>query len=436
MKKISNTLFKHYLQNKITELLPKNWNEKPYKEILDYIINLFNTHNLGKNYYGYHNIDHELEVSYITMLIGTSKKINQQDLKYLYIASLLHDFDPIKIIDKPHEESVIKFLEFDKKLKEIINEFKLSFDIIKVLILRTTYPWEGKLKKKAEKKINTVFNVLNDKKYDKDHIMEIGWYLSVIDRISGYAIGNFNKSMDIAKKNAHSLAWHPSLIVRNTIIYFENLFNNESYMCNYVLNLLPTTLQKNFLNNIFKFMKLRQQEIKIKSNYLYNNMSFVSKIEQNNNRTNTKFIKTLLSIYVELPKPLQINKNDFIKSIKDKNVILTTLRLKNQTGKIIGFAKGGPIENYSFKQKINDENYGLKNTIFLEPIALKMGYWGLHGGRMMRHVFTSQARDKKFKFLASFALRNVIKKRIKNKEEIKFVKLFNPERWDYYRIKL
>ena len=102
----------------------------------------------------------------------------------------------------------------------------------------------------------------------------------------------------------------------------------------------------------------------------------------------------------------------------------------------MGLQKAAPIENYNFKQKINDKNYGLNNTIFLEPIALKMGYWGLHGGRKMRHVFTMQARIKRFKFLASFALRNVIRNRFKNNEEIKFVKLFNPERWDYYRIQL
>ena len=41
-------------------------------------------------------------------------------------------------------------------------------------------------------------------------------------------------------------------------------------------------------------------------------------------------------------KPLQFNKNNFEKSIKDKNVILNTLRLQNLNGKIIGFAKGGP----------------------------------------------------------------------------------------------
>jgi hypothetical protein len=39
----------------------------------------------------------------------------------------------------------------------------------------------------------------------------------------------------------------------------------------------------------------------------------------------------------------------------------------------------------------------------------------------------------KYKYLTSFALRDVIKSRI-DKERAEFVTLFDPERWDYYRI--
>ena len=38
--------------------------------------------------------------------------------KYLYAAALFHDFDPQKNVDKPHEESVIRFISLDKKLHE------------------------------------------------------------------------------------------------------------------------------------------------------------------------------------------------------------------------------------------------------------------------------------------------------------------------------
>ncbi len=93
------------------------------------------------------------------------------------------------------------------------------------------------------------------------------------------------------------------------------------------------------------------------------------------------------------------------------------------------------MENYRLRPEIRDENYGLNNTIFLEPLALKMGYWGLKGGSEMRHMFIMQAHAKKYKYLTSFALRDVIKSRV-DKESAEFVTRFDPERWDYYRIKI
>ena len=57
---------------------------------------------------------------------------------------------------------------------------------------------------------------------------------------------------------------------------------------------------------------------------------------------------TLLSIYRELPKPLQFTRDDFIDSINDPDTILNTLRVGNSKGPIVGFAKGGPLEKYHF----------------------------------------------------------------------------------------
>ena len=162
------------------------------------------------------------------------------------------------------------------------------------------------------------------------------------------------------------------------------------------------------------------------------NIKFIPKVETK--IKNKYFIKILLSIYTELPKPLQLD-NNFNKSIRNSNIILITLRIGNKNGQVIGFAKGAPLEKYKFRQKINDKNFGIENTVFLEPIALKSGYWGLHGGSDMRYLFIHEAR-KKFKFLTSFALRNVIKNRIIKNSNIEFVTKFNPEHWDYYRIKL
>ena len=65
-----------------------------------------------------------------------------------------------------------------------------------------------------------------------------------------------------------------------------------------------------------------------------------------------------------------------------------------------------------------------------------MGYWGLKGGREIRLLFLMQAQSKGYKYLSSFALRDVIEERMRRNEKIEFVKQFDPERWDYYRVRL
>ena len=128
--------------------------------------------------------------------------------------------------------------------------------------------------------------------------------------------------------------------------------------------------------------------------------------------------------------------DDFVESIHDKDTILNTLRIGDSRGPIIGFAKGGPLEKYNFQLKINDENHGKNNTAFLEPLALKNGYWGFHGGREIRQLFLMQVHAQGFQFMTSFAMRDVIQYRINQKKGIEFVKKFDPERWDYYRVTL
>lgn len=417
--------------------------EDCFSEMLDYTIELFETQGLGTDYYGYHNINHELEVTYVSLLAANLnedglRKFSKEDLKYLYTAALFHDFDPQKNVDKPHEESVLKFISMDKKLRELLEEAKLDLEIIKVLILRTTYPWSGQLKENAERQIKDCFRnselTRNNEQYQEE-IMRLGWFLSVADRISGYALGNFSKAMEMAKMNAHALAWRPSLIVRSSVAYFEELLNKETDMCKTILKSLPKHMRKNFFDTVLSFMNIRQQEISIQANYAYDSLKLIPTIEQIPTRKDPQFIKSLYSIFLELPTPLQFNKDRFEESVKDPNIILNTLRINDHKGEIVGFAKGGPLETYQLRPEIRDENYGLGNTIFLEPLALKMGYWGLKGGSEMRHLFIMQAHSKKYKHLTSFALREVIRARV-NKENAEFVTLFDPERWDYYRIKI
>ena len=110
--------------------------------------------------------------------------------------------------------------------------------------------------------------------------------------------------------------------------------------------------------------------------------------------------------------------------------------MNDENDTIIGFAKGSPLENYILRAEINDENFGKRNTVFLEPIALKMGYWGLGAGHQLRQSFLMQSHTMNFRFLTSFAFRDVIEKRTESMEKAEFVFKFDPERWDYYRIEL
>lgn len=424
----------------LNQMVQNELGDDCYVEMLDYTIDLFESQGLGREYYGYHNINHELEVTYVSLLAKDQKKIlfTTEDMKYLYVAALFHDFDPQKNVDKPHEESVIKFISMDKKLSQLIKTANIDLEIIKVLILRTTYPWSGELRKNAEMQIKQCFEnselTRNNIQYQQ-HIIEMGWYLSVVDRISGYALGDFSKAMMMAKMNAHALAWKPSLIVRSAVAYFEELLNKETDMTREVLKVLSKEMRKNFFDTVLSFMRIRQQEISIQAYCAYENLKLVPTIESMTTRKDPNFIKTLYDIFMELPTPLQFQKEKFEESVKDPQVIINTLRLNDKNGEIIGFSKGGPLENYKLREEIRDENYGLENTIFLEPLALKMGYWGLKGGSEMRHMFIMQSHSMKYKYLTSFALRDVIRARIE-KEEAEFVTMFDPERWDYYRIKI
>lgn len=431
------------LRNEIINLANSEGLDKPhYKKMLDYTIELFETQGLGTDYYGYHNIEHELEVTYITLLAATRDReafeIQERDLEYLYTASLFHDFDPQKSIDKPHEESVVQFISLDMELKKLLDEADLDIDIITVLILRTAYPWAGKLKEDSEKKIKECFkrsNITKNNEQKQEHFMNLGWFLSVIDRVSGYALGDFSKALEMAKKNAHALTWHPSLITQRSVSYFEDLLNKESKMCQNVLRSLPNEMRKNFMNSVLSFMRMREKEIKITSECVFDRLKLVPCIDSIKTREDNNFISKIFSIYDEMPKPLQLTRIGFTDSVKNDETIFVTLRLNDNDGEIIGFAKGGPLEKYNLRKEISDVNFGQKNTIFLEPIVIKMGYWGFGGGSQLRDLFYKEARERNYKLLTSFGLRDVIRERV-SKESAEFVTLFDPEHWDYYRVNL
>ena len=432
----------HPLKNKIQELLDESEKSEIFYKMLDYTIHIFETQGLGRDYYGYHNIDHELEVTYITLLAAIwekkLQKLDQSDVEYLFVAALFHDFDPQKSVDRPQEESVVKFISLDVELKKLISEAGLDIEILKALILRTAYPWTGEFKEEPEKLMKECFerSEITKNNLEKQlHYTELGWFLSVADRIGGYAIGDFSVAMEKAKKNAHAFAWHQSMIVRMSVNYFETLLNNESQMCRRVLHALPTEIRKNFMETVLSFMKLRQEEIRIESKFEYEHQKFETKIDSVEERDSDEFINSLTEIYNELPQPLQLQKFGFAKSILDSDTILVTLRVSDEKQTIVGYAKGGPLEKYQLYSGIEDENYGKKNTIFLEPIAMKLGYWGLGGGTRLRKTFSLLANSQRYRYLTSFALRDLIQKKM-GSENVEFVTMLDPEHWDYYRVDL
>ena len=432
-----------HLKNEVIRLAEKNGFTEPcYKTMLDYTINNLQSSGLGEKYYGYHNIDHLLEIPLGVLLVGNSKQIpnlSSEDLKYLFVSAIFHDFEPDKIIDKPSEDNVLKNLSSDHIIKNLIAQSGTDFEIIKAIILRTAYPWRGEVRENGEKSIQKCFEHSEFTKNSPEkceHYIWLGWLLSVIDRMTSYALGDFSKAMHVAKMNSHALGWHPDVLVQRSVAYFDDLVKNEFKMSNLVLQCLSKEMNENFMKNVQSFTELRDQEIKIQNDFTNKKLKFVTKMEHMKIKHDVKFVNKLNSIFLQLPRPLRFNENNFIESLTDSETILTTLRLNTLDGTIIGFAKGGPLENYKLRSEINDLNHGKGNTIFLEPIALSMGYWGLGAGHRLRQSFLMQAHTMNFEYLTSFAFRDVIASRVNGMEKAEFVTKFDPERWDYYRVSL
>jgi len=69
--------------------------DKPcFTKMLDYTIEIFEDQGLGKDYYGYHNITHELEVTYVTLVAANWKSpidsIHKMMEDKLTVSHLLH----------------------------------------------------------------------------------------------------------------------------------------------------------------------------------------------------------------------------------------------------------------------------------------------------------------------------------------------------------
>lgn len=464
--------------------LEKRWTKK----IVRHAVSEFSKKGLGLDYYGYHNIDHELEATYFALLsanghIKLSNKddsiFSNEDIKYLFVAALFHDYDPAKQFDKPNEESIEWFLRNDPEIRKFIDIIGIDINVVIAIIYRTAYPFNGKIAEFATKRIHELLSINGLSKDNNDskrieHYQRLGWFLSVCERMAGYALDDFEHANKLARSNAHSLGWHPSVINEESVKYFDAI-KQENEMLQFVLKGIPDNLRKNFFNNIESFQNLNEEEKKIRNLTRMKEISFVYKIERigdgrNNDRMSNFDIDVrncVLNIYNNLPIPLKLGERYFISSLSNPDTILITLRIKkehsrsyqdnNQDNKeketksaldiseenntyenetIVGYVKGGPIEAYNLRRGTFDENYGKKNTVYMEWICIKPGYWGSSGGHILRMNFLLEAKKRGYKFITGYVHRNVIIKRISKGEIIQIVQKYDPDKLDYYRIDL
>ena len=130
------------------------------------------------------------------------------------------------------------------------------------------------------------------------------------------------------------------------------------------------------------------------------------------------------------------NEREFIESISCKETILVSLRVKEDYKRIVGYVKGGPLESYTLRQGTLDENYGRGNTVFMEWISIRPGYWGQGGGHLLRMEFLNEAKKRGYNFATSYVHRNVIVRRIDAGERLVLVQKYDPDKLDYYRTDL
>jgi hypothetical protein len=116
-------------------------------------------------------------------------EFSQKDVNTLFLAALLHDYDPLKRFDEPQIEDVESFIKNDKKLPRLISPFEIDLDIVIALIYRTAYPFKENIAEHALERMNTLFTQAGIKNNDRGrrmHYEELGWFLSICDRIAGY----------------------------------------------------------------------------------------------------------------------------------------------------------------------------------------------------------------------------------------------------------
>lgn len=446
------------IKEKIIELgTEMGLQDKWLDRIVRHAVSEFSKKGLGSDYYGYHNIDHELEAAYFTLLAANGQnkkhqekledsKFSQEDIKYLFVAALFHDYDPLKQSDKPREDAIEGFIRNDCKIRKFIDAVGIDINIVIAIIHRTAYPFRGKTAYDAEKRMQELFEYAgidkNDTKTSK-HYNDLGWFLSISERIAGYSLGGLEHSMELARTNAHALGWHPSRIHEESVKYFSML-KEEKEMFEKVLYSVPAQYQKNFFENIAAFKQAWVNEIDTRNSIRRNKITLkpvVEKIRVDNHKyiLDTNILETIFKLHKELHPPIGIkNEQTFKKSLNNKDTILITLRAidSDRDEQIVGYVKGGQLENYRLRRGTHDDNLGKRNTAYMEWISIKPGFWGETGGHILRIEFLKESKRRGFTYVSSYVHRNVLQHRIERGENIEVVQRYDPDKLDYYRVNL
>ena len=227
------------------------------------------------------NVDDEEDAEVVGMQYK-SDKFSQEDIRYLFVAALFHDYDPLKQFDKPHEDAVEWFIRHDEKIKKFIDDVGINIDIVIAIIHRTAYPYKGRIAEHAEKRMEELFTHAgideNDSKR-RQHCRDLGWFLSVSERIAGYALGNFEHSIILARTNAHALGWHPSRIYEESVKYFS-ILKEERRMFEFVLLGIPPEYKKNLFDNMATFKDIWAREIDIRDSIRKNKIALIPVVEE------------------------------------------------------------------------------------------------------------------------------------------------------------
>ncbi|MFI5405834.1 MAG: hypothetical protein ACHQ1D_04895 [Nitrososphaerales archaeon] len=311
-------------------------------------------------------------------------------------------------------------------------------DIVIALIYRTVNPFKENIADNALKKMNDLFTqagITDNDSGTRTHYYELGWFLSICNRIAGYSLGNFEYSKELARLNAQAMGWHPSIINENFVNYFTAL-KEEKSMLKPVLQAIPENVRKNFHDNVAGFRQAWDNEVQIRAMLRQKKMNLVIKVERTGDLIDANLISSLIEMYKEIHAPISPNEVDFKKSLCAKETILITLRINEQDGTIVGYVKGGPLEDYKLRRGTYDGNSGKNNTAYMDWIRIKPEYLDKNGGNLLRYGFINEARNRGYKFISSYVHRDVIRSRIDKGEAIEVAQKYDPDKLDYYRMDL